>query len=103
MKGCGSIFDAAVSMSIATLVLFLPISETAADENVFLSSSRNQGGFSAVVSRILVKNRIRGCGEYSFRKAGPSEYHVTCWTASGEPTYYYVFTASQDVVGPFTR
>jgi hypothetical protein len=72
----------------------------------FLYPSRNQAGDSqeeVEISRTLARNKTRGCGEYTYRRAGRGEYHVACWSASGTPTYYIVFTVTGVVMGPYTK
>jgi len=41
--------------------------------------------------------------EYTYRRAGRGEYHVACWSASGTPTYYIVFTVTGNVMGPYSN
>jgi hypothetical protein len=58
------------------------------------------GGFHTGITTALMKNGIRGCGEYSFRHVGSQEFHVACWSNSGRPTYYIVWPRINEVMGP---
>ena len=69
----------------------------------FFYPVRSDPGFDTEISRTLARSGIRGCGEYTYRKAGTGEYDVACWSASGTPTYYIVWTVINDVMGPYYK
>jgi hypothetical protein len=56
------------------------------------------------IGQTLVKNNISGCGEYYIRPSSQStgEYLVGCSSDGTTWTYYMVWTAIQNVMGPYS-
>ena len=84
--------------TVAVLFLLLPDHARSDSNRKLLYPERGEGGFSIAITRTLVRKRIRGCGEYSFKRAGSGEYHIACWSQAGKPTYYIVFTINNRVM-----
>lgn len=59
--------------------------------------------FNPEITRALVKNKIRDCGEYYYKPNGSNEYFVKCTRDGRAFSYYIVFTASGEVMGPYDR
>ncbi len=89
--------------TVAVLFLLLPDHARSDSNRKLLYPERGEGGFSIAISQTLWRKRIRGCGEYSFKRAGSGEYHVACWSKAGKPTYYIVFTTNNRVMGPYYK
>jgi hypothetical protein len=89
--------------TVAVLFLLLPDRPLSDSSRKLLHPERGEGGFSIAISQTLWRKRIRGCDEYSFKRAGSGEYHVACWSKDGKPTYYIVFTINSRVLGPYYK
>jgi len=59
-------------------------------------------GYSIDISRVLVKNNIRGCGQYEYKPNSRSTGHfrVRCTSDGNNWTEYAVFIGSEKVIGP---
>ena len=91
--------------ALLTLTLFFAVVGPVSGQTL-LHATRDQQGDpleEVDISRTLVRNQIRGCGEYTYKTAGKAEYHVACWSAAGVPTYYIVFTSTGKVMGPYAK
>jgi len=58
----------------------------------------------ALISPILVKERISGCGEYRLKQAtgSDSEYLLACTSDGDNWNFYVVWTSSKEVMGPLS-
>jgi hypothetical protein len=77
----------------------------------FISCSDNSPGFTGPwigdsnigIARALIKNGVKGCGEYNYRKSlkFTEEYQVRCVGMNNKVTYYLVHPNVNGVAGPF--
>lgn len=60
--------------------------------------------FNEIV-KTLIKNNIKGCGEFYFKrhKSSSANYLVACTSDGINWNYYMVYTASQKVLGPYNN
>jgi len=54
------------------------------------------------ISRALVKNNIRGCGQYKYRPSSKvtGKFEVRCTSDGNNWTTYAVYVGSEKVIGP---
>ena len=60
-------------------------------------------GFNVGISKALVKNKIRGCGEYKYRPSSKdhNEYLVRCTRDGINWNSYIVWVGIDEVMGPY--
>ena len=57
--------------------------------------------FHAGISRALLKNGIRDCGQYKYRDGGGNEYLVRCTSDGVHWQTYIVWVGIDEVMGPY--
>ena len=62
-----------------------------------------KSAFNIDITKALSKNKIRGCGEYKYRKSAKfsNEYLVRCSSDSKKWSSYLVWPLINEVQGPF--
>lgn len=91
-----------LTLSFLTISLSL-FSKEEINKNYPLPWREPQGQEFISIQQTLIKNNVKGCGEYYIRSSkDDAEYLVGCTRDGRVWTYYIIWTATQKAMGPYT-